>query len=264
MLVFPQVSTGASALYPLRKTSRQRSVVNTLGDGRTDVYADPNAASLAWELQAKGLTAAEWGSIETLFEATSGMWLPFTFLDPVGNLIAESEDFGASAWTNGALLDLTTGATDPFGTIRATAVTNGGEAALAIAQTLAVPGNFQYCLSVWARTGNGTNVTLSISTTGRASTKTFVLGTQWKRISLAANLGQSTQAVTFGAEIAAGGTIDIFGMQAEAQWGSSDYKQTGTRGGVYVNARFGTDKLTATVQSTDVYDAVIQIVNTEN
>lgn len=264
MLVFPQLSTGAAALYPLRKTSRQRSVVNTLGDGREDVYADPDAASLAWELQAKGLTAAEWGAIETLFQATSGMWQPFTFLDPVGNLIAYSEDFGASAWTNGTLIDLTAGATDPFGTARATTATNAGLAAEAIAQTLAVPGNFQYCLSVWARTGSGTGVTLSISTTGGSATKSFALGTQWARVSLAANLGQSTTAVTFGAQIPAGGTIDIFGMQVEAQWAPSDYKLTGTRGGVYANARFGADKITVTAQGTNVYDAVIQIVNTEN
>src|SRR5580704_12791755 len=140
MLVFPQLSTGASALYPLTKTSRQRTVVNTLGDGSIDVYGDPDAASLAWEMEAKGLTAAEWGAIEALFEATSGMWQPFTLLDPAGNLMAESETFGASAWTNGALMELTSGATDPFGTTRATAVINGGEATEALAQTLAVPG----------------------------------------------------------------------------------------------------------------------------
>jgi hypothetical protein len=255
MLVFPQVSTGASALYPLTKTSRQRSVVNTLGDGSTDVYADPDAASLGWELHATGLTAAEWGAIEALFEATSGMWQPFTLLDPVGNLVAESENFVASAWSKGALIDLTTGAADPLGTTRATAATNAGLAAEAIAQTLAVPGNFQYCLSIWARTDSGTNVTLSIATTGGSVTKTFTLG---------ADLGQTTESVTFAAQIAAGGTIDIFGMQAEAQWGFSDYKQTGTTGGVFAGARFGTDKLTVTAQGTDVYDAVIQIVNTEN
>jgi hypothetical protein len=264
MLVFPQLSTGASALYPLQKTSRQRSVINTLGDGRTDIYADPDAASLEWELQAKGLTSEEWGAIETLFEATSGMWQSFTFLDPVGNLIAESEDFGASAWTRGALLDLTTTATDPLGTTRATTVTNAGGAIEAVAQTLAVPGNFRYCLSIWARTGNGTNVTLSISTTGGNATKIFTLGAQWTRVSLTANLGKSTESVTFGAQIAAGGAIDIFGMQAEAQWAPSDYKQTGARSGVYANARFGADKLTVTAQGTDVYDSVIQIVNTEN
>jgi hypothetical protein len=264
MQVFPQISTGASALYPLTKTSRQRSVVNTLGDGSAVVYADPDAASLGWNLQATGLTAAEWGAIEALFEATSGMWQPFTFLDPVGNLVAESEAFGASAWTNGALVDLTTGASDPFGTTRATAVTNASEATAGVAQTLAVPGNFQYCLSIWARTDSGTNVTLSITTTGGSATKTFVVGTQWTRVSLAANLGQATNSVTFAAEIVAGGSIVIFGMQAEAQRGASDYKQTGTVGGVYANARFGADKLTVTAQGTDVYDAVIQIVNMES
>lgn len=264
MLVFPQLSTGACALYPLTKTSRQRSVVNTLADGSTNVYADQDAASLGWELQANGLTAAEWSTIESLFVATSGMWQPFTFLDPVGNLIAESENFGSSAWTNGPLMDLTTGATDPFGTTRATSVTNAGITTEALAQTLPVPGDFHYCLSAWARTDSESAVTLSISSTGGSATKTFVLGTQWVRLSLSANLHMSTESVTFGAQLAGGESIDIFGLQAEAQIGHSDYKQTGTRAGVYAGARFATDTLTVTAQATDVFDAVIRIVNAEN
>jgi hypothetical protein len=264
MLVFPQLSTGASALYPLTKTSQQRTVVNTLGDGSIDLYADPDARSLGWEIQAKGLTAVEWNAIEALFQATSGMWQTFTFLDPAGNLLAESETFSASAWTNGALINLTAGVTDPFGTTRATLVTNAGQGTEGVTQTLPVPGNFHYCLSVWARTTSGTSVTLTISTLGGNATKTFVLGAQWARVSLAANLGQSTNSVTFSAQLSAGGTIDIFGMQVEAQLGASDYKQTGTTGGVYANARFGADTITVTAQGTDVYDAVIQIVNTEN
>lgn len=264
MLVFPQLSTGAAALYPLTKTSRQRTVVNTLGDGTTDVYADADAPSLGWELQAKGLTAAEWDAIEALFQATSGMWQTFTFLDPVGNLIAESETFGASAWSNGALIDLTAGVSDPLGTTRATLMTNAGQGTEGVTQALAVPGSFHYCLSVWARTDSGTSVQLTISTSGGSAAKTFALGTQWTRVSLAANLGQNTSSVTFTAQLSAGGTIDIFGMQVEAQLGASDYKQTGATGGVYANARFGADAITATAQGTDVYDAVIQIVNTEN
>jgi hypothetical protein len=260
MLVFPQLSTGASALYPLTKTSRQRSVVNTLGDGSIDVYADPDARSLGWKLEAKGLTAAEWNAIEALFQATAGMWQAFTFLDPAGNLIAESEDFGASAWTNGALIALTSGVADPLATTRATQVVNAGIATEAVAQTLAVPGDFQYCLSVWARTDSGSSVTLVVG----SAAKTFALGTSWARISFAANLGLSTDSVTFGAQLSAGGTIVLFGMQVEAQLGPSDYKSTGTTGGVYANARFGADTITVTAQGTDVYDAVIQIVNTEN
>jgi hypothetical protein len=69
--------------------------------------------------------------------------------------------------------------------------------------------------------------------------------------------------VTFGAQLQAGASVDLFGMQAEAQLAPSDYKMTETQGGVYANARFGADQLTVTAQSTDVYDAVIQIVNTE-
>jgi hypothetical protein len=260
MLVFPQLSTGASALYPLTKTSRQRTVVNTLGDGSIDVYADPDARSLGWEIQAKGLTAAEWGAIEALFEATSGMWQTFTFLDPAGNLLAESETFSASAWTNGALIDLTPGGSDPLGTTRATLVTNAGAGTEGVGQALPVPGNFHYCLSVWARTDSSTSLILTIG----SATKTFALGTQWARVSLSANLGLSTSSVTFSAQMSAGGAVDLFGMQVEAQLGASDYKQTGTSGGVYSNARFGADTITVTAQGTDVYDAVIQIVNTEN
>jgi hypothetical protein len=143
-------------------------------------------------------------------------------------------------------------------------VVNASSGTEAVAQTLAVPGNFHYCLSVWARTDSGTSVTLTISTTGGNASKTFALGTQWTRVSLAANLAQSTASVTFGAQLSAGGTIVIFGMQVEAQLGPSDYKLTGTSGGVYPNARFGADRITVTAQGTDVYDAVLQIVNTEN
>ena len=107
MLVFPQLVTGASALYPVTRRSIQRTVVNTLGDGRTDVLADPNAAATQWELHASGMTLAEWSAIEALFLATSGMWQTFTFLDPTGNLLADSETLSAGAWTNGALIELT-------------------------------------------------------------------------------------------------------------------------------------------------------------
>ena len=116
MLVFPQLVTGASALYPLKKTSIQRSVVNTLDSGATVVFADPDGAAMAWELHASGMTLAEASAIETLFQATSGMWQTFTFLDPTANLLLQSEDLAATAWTNGALIQLTAGIDDPLGT----------------------------------------------------------------------------------------------------------------------------------------------------
>ncbi len=165
MLVFPQFATGAAALYPVTRQNILRTVVNTLGDGSTVVYTDPDAAQTSWEISAKGLTLAEWSSIESLFAAVSGQWQTFTLLDPTGNLLADSEALGAGAWTNGALIELTTGIADPLGTTRATRVVNGGIAVEAVTQTLGAPGNFLYCLSVWARTVGGSSVTATASTT---------------------------------------------------------------------------------------------------
>ncbi len=263
MLVFPQLVTGASALYPVTKKSIQRTVVNTLGDGSTVVLADPEAAASAWELKASGMTLAEWTAIKTLFQAVSGMWGTFTFLDPTGNLLTQSEDLGAGAWTNGALIELTTGMGDPLGTARATRVVNAGLAAESVAQVLSVPGNFEYCLSTWARTTGGSSATLGFSTTGASAQKTVALSTTWRRIVLAGNLAQGTTSMTFAVSLAPGATVDLFGMQVEAQLGASDYKVTQDQGGVYAKARFGADKLTVTAQGTDVYDATIQIVDTE-
>ena len=260
MLVFPQLWTGASALYPVTLKLIQRTVVNTLADGSTVVFADPDAAATGWELHASGMTLAEWTAIEALFVASSGMWQTFTFLDPTGNLLEQSENFGAGAWTNGALIELTTGVADPVGTTRATGVINAGEATESVAQTLNVPGNFQYCLSVWARTDSGSSLTLTIGSASQA----FVLTAAWQRISYATNLGTNATSVTFGVELGVGASVDLFAMQVEAQLAPSDYKLTTTQGGVYPNARFGADTFTVTAQGTDVYDAVIPIVNTEN
>jgi hypothetical protein len=261
MLVFPQLTTGAAALYPVTKQGLQRSVVNTLVDGTVVVYADPNGAIAGWQLRATGLTLAEWNAIESLFQQTAGMSETFTLMDPVGNLLLQSEDFSAGAWTAGALVHLTAGVTDPYGTARATGLVNTGQAAAGLTQILNVPGNFQYCLSVWVRSTSGSALTLAVANV----TKSFAAESQWSRVYISANAGQTgATTVTFGAQAAAGGSVELFGMQAEAQLGPSDYKVTGASGGVYSNARFGSDQLTVTAQGTDVYDATIQIVSTES
>jgi hypothetical protein len=263
MLVFPQLVTGAAALYPVVKRSSQRTAVNSLADGSWVVLPDADAARIEWELRAKGLTRLESDAIQTLFDAAGGRWKTFTFLDPAGNLLAHSEEFAASGWSNGALIGLTPGVGDPFGTTRATSVVNAGQAAEAVAQTLAVPGNYQYCLSVWARAAAGSGVTLVASTSGGNASKTFAVSGQWARVAFPAGLGQNTTAVTFGVQLDAGASVDLFGMQVEAQLAASDYKRTGTAGGVRSNARFAEDRIQVTAQSTDVYDAVIRVVSAE-
>jgi hypothetical protein len=75
------------------------------------------------------------------------------------------------------------------------------------------------------------------------------------------DLAESTSSVTFGVQLAAGATVDLFGMQVEAQLGASAYKMTGTNGGVYAEARFASDSLTVRAQSLDAFDVTIRIVS---
>src|SRR6266852_7554551 len=126
MLVFPQLATGAAALYPVLRQTRARTVVNSLADGRTVIYQDADGGFEEWELRATGLTGDEKTAIEALFAATLGRLTTFTFLDPAGNLLARSEEFGDPVWTNGPALQLTAGAPDPFGTTRAMRAVNTG------------------------------------------------------------------------------------------------------------------------------------------
>jgi len=261
MPVFPQLSTGAAALYPVTRRNKTRTVVNEAMDGRLVVYQDIDGVMNEWELRAKGLTGNEWSAIEAIFQAVQGRLQTFTFLDPAGNLLARSEEFGDPAWTNGAAIQLTPGTSDPVGTTRATRAVNSGQAVQAVAQVLAVPGNYQYALSVSARTDGNSGVTLTASAGSGNAAQTFALDTQWRRISMLVALGQSTQSVTFGAQLAAGASAHFFGMQVDAQLAPSDYKKTGARGGVINHARFAADALTVRAQGTDVFDAVIGIVN---
>ena len=201
MLVFPQLTTGAAALYPFTRLNVTRTVVNALGDGSTVVFADPDAAVRQWELRATGLTLVEWTAIETLFQAAAGRFTTFTFLDPAGNLLLRSEEFGEPEWDNGALIQLTPGISDPLGTTRATRVVNAGSVAAAVAQMLAVPGNFQYALSVWAKTTGASTVTLSATTTGGSATRNIALTSEWRRVFLEVGLELNTDSVVFGAQL---------------------------------------------------------------
>ncbi len=260
MLVFPQLATGASAVYPVTRTNVTRTVVNALGDGSTVVFGDPDAGLREWELRATGLSLSEWTAIDTLFQAVMGRFATFTFLDPAGKLLPHSEDFGDPAWSNSPLIQLTPGVADPLGTMRATQVVNAGSAAGAIAQTLAVPGNIRYTLSAWVKTTGVSNVTLSATTTGGNATRSIALTSQWQRASLNVELGLNTESLVFGVVLDVGAIVDLFGMQVEAQPGVSDYKKTGGSGGLCAQARFAEDELTVTAKGTDVFDAVIRIM----
>lgn len=260
MLVFPQLSSGCQVVYPVRKKPAVRTVVNSLSDGRRVVYSDADGAPVEWELRAEGLTLEERQAIEALHNAAGGRLRTFTFLDPTANLLARSEEFDQSAWVKDPLLTLTTGMADPFGGIAAVRVANVGAASQAVRQTLAAPGMFRYSFSIWARAVIGTSMTMQ-ALAGAVVASVVGVTPEWRRYELRAAPGAASNEVSFGIELASGASVDLFGAQVDSQPAASEYKRTGSRGGVYEFARFASDELTVRAEGTDVYSAAIRIVS---
>lgn len=259
MACFPQLVTGAVAQFPGIKRIVRRTVVNEAGDGRRVKLDDPAASALEWRLELSGLTDAEWNAIETLFEAVEGRLGSFTFLDPFENLLSWSEDLSATAWVKGAGLVVVAGVEDPLGTARAARVTNQDALAQSIAQSVNGPGWYQYCFSVWARSEAPATVTVFQRTQTASASKVVQIGPVWKRLEYGVKLAATEDAVDFGVTIEASGAVELFGFQAEAQVGASDYRKTTARSGVQESASFVDDVLTRTTEGIDNNSCILRI-----
>ncbi|MEK7753773.1 MAG: hypothetical protein AAB654_17765, partial [Acidobacteriota bacterium] len=226
MLCFPQLSTGSAAQYPIVRRRRARSIVNDTPGGGRVTFSDSAAESLEWELALSGLTTQEWAPIEDLFEACGGRASDFLFLDPLDNLLGWSEELAAAAWAAGPMIERTAGRPDPLGTTRATRLVNTGQAPQRLTQTLSAPGGFQYCLSVRIRSAVPGVAKLVLATTGAEDLRIVETGPEWREVWMAARLGGTGETITGGVELAPGASVEVFGMQLEAQSGPSAYKKT--------------------------------------
>jgi len=258
-MVYPQLSSGSLAQFPIRKQQLQRTVVNTAEDGSAIRLADPNGASTTWTLSYAGLTDQERESLETLFEAAEGSLNAFTFLDPAANLLAWSDQLTNDVWQAGPLLTLTARVSDPFGGTLAWTLANTGAGAQEISQTIEAPAGYQYCLSMYLRSDQAVNVTLLAGNLQASQ----LVSTAWARASFAMTGDPADSSITFGVRIPAGMTLYVYGMQVEAQAGPSEYKSS-TNGGVYTNARLASDSLTVTTTGPGEHACTVTIINVYN
>lgn len=259
MLVFPQLGSGAVGQYPFRRRRVARTVRNECGDGRTLKYADTGAEQLEWLLAFAELNDSELAALQSFFEAAEGTLRSFTLLDPAGNLLVWSEDLSRPVWERNALLSVTPGVEDPMGTARATRIVNQSGAPLRITQTIAAPAWFQYCFSVWVRGQAGGGLALLLGPNAFQRT----VRSDWQRLRCTGKSQSTEERIAFGLEIETGSTVDVFGLQAEAQPAASEYKRTLSRGGVYGNARLAQDSLQITTTGPDRHSCSVAVVHAD-
>lgn len=259
MVYFPQLLTGAMSQYPISRVRDTRTAVTFGHEGHAVKLADPDGQAVQWEMRLSGLTDSEWAAIEALFHECEGSLRPFCFLDPAHNLFAWSEQLQREVWHKDPMLQLTEGLNDVLGGTQATRIANVGQTEQTIWQVLDVPASFHYCLSAYARSPQATEVRLKQWCEADTRSITATVWSGWSRVLLSANLGCSEERVHFGIGLAAGASVEVFGLQVEAQKGASEYKRTHNIGGIYPRARFANDELGVVTDGPDCHSSVIRI-----
>jgi hypothetical protein len=100
-------------------------------------------------------------------------------------------------------------------------------------------------------------VTLEIG--GTAVFTASVSGT-WQRWQAVATGGTGTQ-VAFGLAIAPGVTVQVCGLQVEAQPAAGVYKSTTATSGVFTSSRFDQDSMNVTATDAGLFACTVRIVS---
>jgi hypothetical protein len=259
MLVFPQLQTGANAQYPLARTDVFRTALNSMADGREVKYADTGRVGTRWELRLTGLSDEEWSAVARLHEAVEGRLRTFTLLDPLSNLFQWSEDFEKPEWLRDPMLSVVAGIADPFGGVAAFSVANAGQAVQTLRQTIAGPGEFQYCCSVWGRSVGGASLGIQ---RGRDVSLVALTG-EWKRVFSGGSGAGAGETFSSGFVLGPGASVELYGPQLEAQPAPGAYWRTTDRGGVYAKVRFEEDVLERNAQDVNANAGVLRMTSVE-
>lgn len=242
MLIFPQLSTGASTQYPVGKKVSLRSVQSAMADGTIISLADTCATYLRWKIVLQDLTDLEATALSNFFAATQANLQPFLFLDPTANLLLWSNDFTQNAWTKaGVTFDPTI--EDPFGGSSATRANNQTAAGLSIAQQSQIPGSVQTCFSIYMKADAPITITLMVSAGSQSQSVEASVTTNWQRFYISGALAGATGTLQFAINLPAGVSVALFGPQVDAQVTPSRYVATSGWCGVCTNARFDGNQL---------------------
>ena len=260
MLAFPQLRTGAMAQYPLVRRRITGGLTNSLSDGSVVTHAESAPRLNRWELEFRDLTDVEAESLRKLFQAVEGRRGTFTFIDPSANLLAHSGELDNTCWSKGPMMQVANGIDDPLGGAQALRLINSGQTDQALSQTLPAPAWFMFCMSVYARSVSSSSMNLTRAAASDVHSRVFMPGSAWERWVLSGALNSSGESVTFSLVLPPGGSVDVFGIQAEPQPASSAYKRTGSRNGVFSHARFDDDVLRLVSDGPDQHRCDLRIV----
>lgn len=257
MRVFPELSSGAAAQFPWRRTIGFRTVRNRFAAGEEIDYGDALFEVRRWELPLTDLEDAEWQAIRDLFEETGGRRLPFTFVEPGANLLVWSEDLGQEVWVKSSGVTMNAGQPDPTGGLAAANLSAGGS--WTVSQTIAAPASRAFAASAWLKC-NASGSTLGLSD-GAGQTKQMQIAgdNAWRLYELPWRQASAAERVIFEISGLAGAAVGAYGLQVEPQLGRSSYKRTREQSGIFANAFFDQDSLEQSITAPNQNSGTVRI-----
>jgi hypothetical protein len=138
-------------------------------------------------------------------------------------------------------------------------VSNAGQEEQRIGQSLAADGSLFYCLSFYARASSRVEITGERRTSAGVELTRFQPTSDWQRFQTGGRIAGPATEVHFSLAIPAGVSVEIAGLQAEAQIAASAYKPTYSQGGVYGQARFAQDELRIRTDGANNHSTTVRI-----
>ena len=256
MSFYPQIGSGVVTQFPFQRQRQWRAITTQLESGELISLPDAAGGQMTWSLQYRDLTTAEAQAVSGMFSASQGQFGSFTFIDPLANLLGWSENLAGAGWQANEL-SISSGASDPLGTQRASTVSNPTAGSLQLTQTLGISGDYVACFSAYVRASAAATVTMHRDGQQTAA----AVGPNWDRVLITGTGTAGAVQSTFSLILAAGQSVNVFGLQVEAQPWPSVYKPTSAAAGIYEETYFADDELTITSTSLGFSRASVNLIS---
>jgi hypothetical protein len=252
---FPQTRNGCLVQLPLRRRFVWRAITNRLENGERISLPDAGSGRIEWKLAYQELSGEEATTINDFFRDARGAFGTFSFVDPTANLLGWSEDLSRPDWQRG-LLSVSTGQPGPYAGLQALRVTNPSPAAQQLSQTVALPGAYTTCFSVWLHSDAPAQVVLSRG----SATQTVSAGPVWRRHYITGSIAGEDNA-PFAIALQPGQTVDLWGLQAEAGPYPSQYRPTTGANGICERTSFADDELALTATGVNLFATEFTLIS---
>lgn len=259
MLTFPQLRDSAVIQLPFTWRQRTRIVAQETPGGAVYRWPDTGYARREWQCLLRGLTDSERVAVQQLFDSVKGRYGKFTYLDPFGNLLAQSDNYAAAVWLKDAGLVLTSGLPDAFGTLQATRVSNPTGTARSMRQGVPAPAAFGFTLSVWIRAQTSAVASLELGGSVDLLRKDILCGPAWERVSMTGTSSSQEEQTLAGVSLPSGSEVEVCGWQLEPTLQAGTYQRTTAATGVFSNCRFLQDELRWTSEGPNNHSVKIMI-----